>query len=81
MSSQTEKNGEIWESLSPDQKLERRIQAWLSPQDISFVSPQARADYQARAARIMDAMLMKQPDRVPILPSLGGLLPLIAAIP
>ncbi len=70
------KTGEIqkpWQSLSPDEKLERRIQFWLSPPDVSFVSPQAEADYRTRVTRLLAAMQLKKPDRVPIVPSLGGL--------
>ena len=69
----TEKTNENWQTLTPEQKLEKRIQAWLSPEGVQFDSPQAEADYKARAGRLMDAMLMKKPDRVPIVPSLGGL--------
>jgi hypothetical protein len=66
-------NEETWKALTADQKLERRIQAWLSPADVNFVSKQAEADYKARAKRLIDAMQLKKPDRVPIVPSLGGL--------
>jgi hypothetical protein len=72
MSPQIENNEENWQALSADEKLERRIKAWLSP-DINFVSPQAKADYKARATRLMDAMQLRKPDRVPIVPSLGGM--------
>jgi hypothetical protein len=69
-----EKTKEIsWHSLSPDEKLQQRIQAWLSPPDVRFVSPQAEADYKARATRLLDAMQLRKPERVPIVPSLGGL--------
>jgi hypothetical protein len=64
---------EYWQSLTADEKLELRIQAWLKPSDTKFVTPQAKADYQARAQRLIDAMQLKKPDRVPIIPSLGGL--------
>jgi hypothetical protein len=73
MSSPSENLTETWQSLSADQKLEKRIQAWLSPPDVTFVSPQAEADYKARAQRLIDAMQLRKPDRVPIVPSLGGL--------
>jgi hypothetical protein len=73
MSSQIEINDETWRSLSPDEKLELRIKAWMSPPDVNFVSAQAEADYKARARRLMDAMQLRKPDRVPIVPSLGGM--------
>jgi hypothetical protein len=64
---------QVWDSLSADEKLQRRIKAWLEPAEVKFASKKAEADYKARAGRLMDAMLMKKPDRVPIIPSLGGL--------
>jgi hypothetical protein len=73
MSPQIEFSEETWKSLSPDQKLEQRIKAWILPTDINFVSAQAEADYKARATRLIDAMQLRKPDRVPIVPSLGGL--------
>jgi len=69
---QVNPNDETWKTLSSDQKLEIRLKAWLSPPDINFVSSQAESDYKTRAQRLMDAMLLKKPDRVPIVPSLGG---------
>ena len=73
MVSRVEGKEEPWQSLSPDEKLERRIKAWLSPPDVTFSSPQAEANYKARAKRLLDAMQLRKPDRVPIVPSLGGL--------
>ena len=74
MTSEMEMTDSSWQLLSPDEKLEWRLQAWISPPDIKFASPSAEADYKARATRIMDAILLrKTPDRVPVMPSLGGL--------
>ncbi|MBN1191986.1 MAG: hypothetical protein JXA46_19700 [Dehalococcoidales bacterium] len=73
MSPQYNISDETWKSLTPDEKLELRIKAWLSPPDINFVSEQAESDYKSRATRLLDAMQVRQPDRVPIVPSLGGL--------
>jgi hypothetical protein len=73
MGPQMDINKETWQALSPDEKLELRIKAWLSPADVKFVSKQAEADYKARATRLLDAMQLRKPDRVPIVPSLGGL--------
>lgn len=61
-----------WETLSADEKMERRLEAWLSPPDVDFASPQAEADYKARVTRISDAIqLKKTPDRVPVMPGLA----------
>lgn len=58
-----------WETLTPDEKLERRLAAWLSPANVEFASAKAEADYKARVTRIIDAIqLKKTPDRVPVLP-------------
>jgi hypothetical protein len=74
MASEIETTDNSWQVLSPDEKLERRLQAWISAPDIRFASSSAEADYKARATRIMDAILLrKTPDRVPVMPSLGGL--------
>ncbi|MEK7353201.1 MAG: uroporphyrinogen decarboxylase family protein [Chloroflexota bacterium] len=57
------------ETLTPDEKMERRFAAWLATPGIQFVSPEAEAEYKARITRIIDAIqLKKTPDRVPVLP-------------
>src|SRR3989338_362667 len=61
-----------WQEMTPDEKLQKRIDAWLAA-PIEFVSPQAEADYKARIKRFLDAAtLRKIPDRVPVMPNLGG---------
>src|SRR3990172_2499883 len=58
-----------WETLTPEEKLERRFTAWLTPPaNTEFVSPQTESDYKARVTRIIDAIQLKKPDRVPVLP-------------
>ena len=70
---QTQQTVTEWKSLTPEQKLERRFQAWLAAADsIKFASPQAEKDYRARAKRFADAVRLKIPDRVPLNPSFGG---------
>ena len=67
-----------WEEMSADEKQEAQWQKLLAmkdPQgnDLSFQSPEAKANYQARITRLKDAIQMKKtPDRVPftVLPSL-----------
>ena len=62
-----------WQELTPDEKLEKRIQAWLTAPGLEFVSPQAEAEYKARINRFLDAItLRKIPDRVPVMPGLGS---------
>ncbi len=68
----TEVAEKSWETLTPDEKLERRFDAWNAAEGINFTSQQAEEDYRARTRRITDAMQMRKPDRVPISPSFGG---------
>ena len=61
-----------WNEMTSDEKQEALFAKWISPDGAKFASPQAEADYKARATRIKDAVQMKKlPDRVPlyILPS------------
>ena len=54
-----------WEELR-----EQRFQRWLSPPRIHFVSSQAEQGYKARLTRIIRAIRVEEPDRVPcILPA------------
>ena len=55
-----------WSQLSPDEKLERRFAAFVEP-GLEFVSPEAAAEYRARATRLRKAILLEgEPDRVPV---------------
>jgi hypothetical protein len=57
--------------LSPEAKLEEMFGSWLAPQGIDFISPEAEQAYRERATRIKDAIQLKVPDRVPVIPSVG----------
>ncbi|HLB28490.1 MAG TPA: uroporphyrinogen decarboxylase family protein, partial [Dehalococcoidales bacterium] len=61
-----------WKALSPDEKMDRRFDAWLAAEGISFASKEAERDYKARVKRFADAIRLKKPDRVPLNPSFGG---------
>lgn len=61
-----------WEKLTPDEKLERRFDAWNAAKGINFTSKQAEEEYKARTGRFTDAMQLRKPDRVPISPMFGG---------
>jgi len=54
-----------WASLTPEEKRAVRIERWRNP-GIAFASPQAEADYKARINRILAAINLEQPDRVPV---------------
>ena len=73
MATRTKIAEKSWQALSPDEKLERRLAAWLSPSGVKFATSQSEADYRARVTRITDAIkLRKTPDRVPVLPNLAS---------
>jgi uroporphyrinogen-III decarboxylase len=55
-----------WSQLSPDEKLERRFAAFVEP-GLEFASPEAAAEYHARAVRLKQTYLLEgEPDRVPV---------------
>ena len=55
-----------WALMTPDEKLEHRLNAWLNP-GVPFADSDAEAAYKARVQRIIDAALLrKEPDRVPV---------------
>ena len=65
-----------WAKMTPAQKREYRINQFVNPADIQYVSPQAAKAYKARAQRFADAMNVREPDRVPVSLPVGNL-PLI----
>jgi len=56
-----------WTQLTPDEKRKDRFRRWLSPKNVKFVSPEAEKSYKARLTRIIDAIELKEPDRVPVI--------------
>lgn len=52
--------------MTREEKREERFKRWLSPADVKFNSPEARKKYQAKATRLMKAIKMEIPDRVPV---------------
>ncbi len=61
-----------WAGLSPEAKLEKMFESWFKPQGIDFISLEAEKAYQERVARIKDAMQLRVPDRVPVIPYVGN---------
>ena len=55
-----------WSELSPDEKREERFKRWHSPNDVTFNSPEAERLYRERVTRLIDAIKLKEPDRVPV---------------
>jgi hypothetical protein len=63
-----------WADMTADERLERRWAAFVSP-GLEFASPEAAAEYKARATRLKRAILLEgEPDRVPVC-ALCGLYP------
>jgi hypothetical protein len=62
-----------WAQLSPAQKREYRLNRFLNPTDIPFVSPEAAEAYKVRAQRIVDVFNLEEPDRVPVSLPVGNL--------
>jgi hypothetical protein len=59
-----------WMDMSPDEKLTTRLERWRNPQAI-FSTEQAAADHRARVDRVISALMLEQPDRVPVMLSVG----------
>ena len=59
-----------WAELSREEKREARFKRWLSVPGGEFSSPAAAEGYRARVTRLIDAISLREPDRVPcILPA------------
>jgi hypothetical protein len=62
-----------WKTLTPDEKLQKRLDAWLSPPGIKFETPEAEKAYKERVTNVIDAIrLRKTPRRVPVMTTLGS---------
>jgi uroporphyrinogen-III decarboxylase len=55
-----------WSELSPYEKREKRFKRWLAPDGVTFNSPEAERLYRERVTRFIDAIELKEPDRVPV---------------
>jgi len=56
--------------MTPAERRAWRIHKWRNP-DVEWASPEAEADYKARVDRIMAAIDLKEPDRVPVRLNMG----------
>jgi uroporphyrinogen-III decarboxylase len=59
-----------WDKMTPEEKRAQRIERWRNP-DIPFASPEAEADYKARVDRLLAAINLEKPDRVPVRLNMG----------
>ena len=62
-----------WAQLTPEQKREWRLNNFLNPKNLQFVSEKAKNDYRVRAQRWVDVYNVKEPDRVPVNLPVGNL--------
>ncbi len=60
-----------WSDLTPDEKREERFKRWLSPEGINFINPDAERLYKERLTRVIEAIKLNNPDRVPTLAGCG----------
>jgi hypothetical protein len=61
-----------WKQLSPDAKRAARFANWMSVEGKPMATPEAQATYLRHTQRVKDIIDLKKPDRVPLLPFIGG---------
>jgi Uroporphyrinogen decarboxylase (URO-D) len=54
-----------WADMTPEERRTARIERWRDP-GAPFVTPEAEADYKARVNRLIAAINLEKPDRVPV---------------
>jgi Uroporphyrinogen decarboxylase (URO-D) len=59
-----------WGDMTPAERRAWRIDKWRNP-DVEWASPEAEAEYKARVDRIVAAIDLKKPDRVPVRLNMG----------
>lgn len=62
-----------WDQMTREQKRDYRLNLYLNPANIKFVSPEAEKAYKVRAQRLVDAYNVEEPDRVPVHLPIGSL--------
>ena len=55
-----------WSEMTWQERREERLKKWLSPQDVKWGSLEAAKKYKDRATRMMKAIKLEIPDRVPL---------------
>jgi len=58
--------GKEWSAMTWQEKREERFKKWLNPTGVKFSSPETEKKYKDRATRVMKAIKMEIPDRVPV---------------
>jgi hypothetical protein len=62
---------ENFDKLTPDQKRQARLDAWINHEGLEFTSPEAEKGYRERAQMFADVFLLKKSKRVPVAISTG----------
>jgi uroporphyrinogen-III decarboxylase len=62
-----------WARLTAEQKRQRRLDNFLNPPNLQFVSEKAKDTYKVRAQRLVDVYNVQEPDRVPVNLPVGNL--------
>ena len=55
------------DTMTAEQKREKRFQQWLEPKGVQFKSPEAAQGYRERVGRFIKAFNLEKPDRVPVI--------------
>jgi uroporphyrinogen-III decarboxylase len=61
-----------WEEMTWQEKREERFKRWLNPPMVKFVSPEAEKLYKERVTRLIKAIKLEEPDRVPVMLPTGN---------
>ncbi|MBN1571255.1 MAG: hypothetical protein JXA73_25690 [Acidobacteria bacterium] len=62
-----------WDQLTPEQKRQRRLENFLNPPGLQFISEKAKNNYKLRAQRMINVYNVTEPDRVPLNLPVGNL--------
>jgi uroporphyrinogen-III decarboxylase len=61
-----------WEDMTWQEKREERFKAWLAAKNVKFASPEVEKLYKQRVTRLIKAIKMEKPDRVPVMLPVGN---------
>jgi hypothetical protein len=61
-----------WEEMTWQEKREERFKRWLNPPEVKFVSQEAEQLYKERVTRLIKAIKLEEPDRVPVMLPTGN---------
>jgi hypothetical protein len=61
-----------WSQMTWQEKREERFKRWLNPPGVKFVNQEAKQLYNARVNRLIKAIKLEEPDRVPVMLPMGN---------